>query len=113
MPAVVDVHNPDLTGGVQNQPDFQAGSVDHRTHFVSEVPHMAREIMAEYSKLTGRTYAPIVTYMCDDAETVVIGALKSVSTEKLSPSEPSGVASATPIAPTNSVLMRPTQNARP
>jgi pyruvate-ferredoxin/flavodoxin oxidoreductase len=41
----VDVNNPGLTGGVQNQPDFQAGSVDHRTHFVSEVPHFVREAM--------------------------------------------------------------------
>ena len=73
VPALVDVHNPGLTGGVQNQPDFQAGSVDHRTHFVSEVPHIARETMAEYSKLTGRPYAPILTYMCDDAETVLLG----------------------------------------
>ncbi len=44
MPALVDVHNPGLTGGVQNQPDFQAGSVDHRTHFVSEVPRFARQV---------------------------------------------------------------------
>jgi len=73
VPALVDVHNPGLTGGVQNQPDFQSGSVDHRTHFVSEVPHIARETMAEYSKLTGRPYAPILTYMCDDAETVLLG----------------------------------------
>jgi pyruvate-ferredoxin/flavodoxin oxidoreductase len=73
VPALVDVHNPGLTGGVQNQPDFQAGSVDHRTHFVSEVPHIAREAMAEYSKLTGRAYAPILPYMCDDAETVLLG----------------------------------------
>ncbi len=54
VPALVDVHNPGLTGGVQNQPDFQAGSVDHRTHFVSEAPRLAREVMAEFSELTGR-----------------------------------------------------------
>ncbi len=73
VPALVDVHNPGLTGGVQNQPDFQAGSVDHRTHFVREVPRIAREVMREYSALTGREYAPIKTYMCEDAETVMIG----------------------------------------
>ncbi len=73
VPALVDVHNPGVTGGVQNQPDFQAGTVDHRTHFVSEVPHLAREVMAEYSALTGREYRPIMTYMCDDAETVMLG----------------------------------------
>jgi pyruvate-ferredoxin/flavodoxin oxidoreductase len=38
VPAQVDINNPGLTGAVQNQPDFQAGSADHRTHFVSEVP---------------------------------------------------------------------------
>jgi pyruvate-ferredoxin/flavodoxin oxidoreductase len=73
VPALVDPHNPGLTGGVQNQPDFQAGSVDHRTHFANEVPRFAREIMAEYTALTGRVYAPIKTFMVDDAEHVMIG----------------------------------------
>jgi len=73
VPALVDVNNPGLTGGVQNQPDFQAGSVDHRTHFASEVPHFVREAMQEYAALTGRTYQPVQTFMCDDAETVVVG----------------------------------------
>ena len=73
VPAQVDVHNPGLTGGVQNQPDFQAGAVDHRTHFVRDVPRFVREAMEEYSELTGRHYAPIKTYMCGDADTVVIG----------------------------------------
>ena len=73
VPALVDVDNPGVTGGVQNQPDFQAGSVDHRTHFVSEVPHFVREAMQEYAALTGREYKPVQTFMCDDAETVVVG----------------------------------------
>ncbi len=73
VPALVDVHNPGLTGAVQNQPDFQAGSADHRTHFVRDVPRFVREAMAEYSELTGRDYAPIKTYFCEDAETVMIG----------------------------------------
>jgi pyruvate-ferredoxin/flavodoxin oxidoreductase len=73
VPALVDVNNPGLTGGVQNQQDFQAGSVDHRTHFVSEVPHFVREAMQEYAELTGRTYKPVQTFLCDDAETVVVG----------------------------------------
>ncbi|MGC9953065.1 MAG: 2-oxoacid:acceptor oxidoreductase family protein [Rhizomicrobium sp.] len=73
VPALVDVHNPGLTGPVQNQPDFQAGSADHRTHFVNAIPQFAREVMQEYSALTGRTYGPIKTFMCDDAETVMIG----------------------------------------
>jgi pyruvate-ferredoxin/flavodoxin oxidoreductase len=73
VPALVDVHNPGLTGGVQNQPDFQAGSVDHRTHFVVEVPRFVREVMREYAALTGRSYQPVQTFQCEDAETVVVG----------------------------------------
>ncbi len=73
VPALVDVNNPGLTGGVQNQPDFQAGSADHRTHFVRDVPHFVREAMAEYSALTGREYKPVTTFMCEDAEHVMVG----------------------------------------
>lgn len=78
VPAQIDVNNPGLTGPVQNQPDFQAGSVDHRTHFVSEVPGLVRRAMAEYAELTGRAYSPVHSFMCDDAETVMV-ALGSVS----------------------------------
>ena len=73
VPAQVDVNNPGLTGPVQNQPDFQAGSADHRTHFVSDVPALVRQAMSEYSTLTGRHYSPVHTFMCDDAETVMVG----------------------------------------
>lgn len=73
VPALVDVHNPGLTGAVQNQPDFQAGSVDHRTHFVSAVPVIVRQAMDEYFELTGRQYSPVQTFMCDDAECVMVG----------------------------------------
>ena len=73
VPAQVDVNNPGLTGPVQNQPDFQAGSADHRTHFVSAVPALVRQAMSEYSELTGRTYSPVHTFMCDDADTVMVG----------------------------------------
>lgn len=73
VPALVDVDNPGLTGPVQNQPDFQAGSVDHRTHFASEVPRLARQAMAEYAELTGREYAPVMTYDVEDADYVIVG----------------------------------------
>lgn len=73
VPALVDVNNPGLTGAVQNQPDFQSGAADHRTHFVRDVPRFVREAMEEYSKLTGRDYSPVKTYFCDDAETVLLG----------------------------------------
>ena len=73
VPALVDLDNPGLTGPVQNQPDFQAGSVDHRTHFASEIPRLARQAMAEYGELTGRNYAPVLTYDIEDADYVMVG----------------------------------------
>ncbi len=73
VPALVDVNNPGLTGPVQNQPDFQAGAVDHRTHFVNAVPGLVRQSMDEYSALTGRTYTPLLTYGCDDADYIMVG----------------------------------------
>lgn len=73
VPALVDVNNPGLTGPVQNQPDFQAGAVDHRTHFVSAVPQLVRQAMDEYSALTGRSYSPVQAYDCADADYVMVG----------------------------------------
>lgn len=73
VPALVDVHNPGLTGAVQNQPDFQAGAADHRAHFANEVPRFVRQAMDEYTELTGRSYAPVQTFLCEDAETVMVG----------------------------------------
>jgi pyruvate-ferredoxin/flavodoxin oxidoreductase len=73
VPALVDVNNPGLTGPVQNQPDFQAGAVDHRTHFASAVPGLVRQAMAEYAELTGRGYAPVHTEGCEDADLVLVG----------------------------------------
>ncbi|MCL1838760.1 MAG: 2-oxoacid:acceptor oxidoreductase family protein [Propionibacteriaceae bacterium] len=73
VPALVDPNNPGLTGPVQNQPDFQAGAVDHRTHFASAVPGIVREAMSEYSKLTGREYTPIHCYDTADADYIMVG----------------------------------------
>ena len=73
VPALVDVNNPGLTGAVQNQPDFQAGAVDHRTHFVVAVPAIVRQAMEEYAELSGRKYSPVQTYLCEDADYVMVG----------------------------------------
>jgi len=73
VPALIDINNPGLTGPVQNQPDFQAGAADHRTHFAAAVPALVRQAMDEYTALTGRPYSPIHTVLCDDAEYVMVG----------------------------------------
>jgi len=73
VPALVDLHNPGVTGPVQNQPDFQAGAVDHRTHFANAVPRLVRQAMEEYSALSGRSYTPVHTYDCDDADYIMVG----------------------------------------
>jgi pyruvate-ferredoxin/flavodoxin oxidoreductase len=73
VPALVDPDNPGLTGPVQNQPDFQAGAVDHRTHFASAVPALARQALSEYAALTGREYKPVMAYDCADADYIMVG----------------------------------------
>jgi pyruvate-ferredoxin/flavodoxin oxidoreductase len=73
VPALVDPNNPGLTGPVQNQPDFQAGAVDHRTHFAAAVPDLVRTAMADYSALTGREYTPVHAYETEDADYVMVG----------------------------------------
>jgi pyruvate-ferredoxin/flavodoxin oxidoreductase len=73
VPALVDPNNPGLTGPVQNQPDFQAGAADHRTHFAAAVPALARQAMAEYTALTGREYQPVMSYYTDDADYIMVG----------------------------------------
>ncbi|MCL2523772.1 MAG: 2-oxoacid:acceptor oxidoreductase family protein [Betaproteobacteria bacterium] len=73
VPAIVDPNNPGLTGTVQNQPDFQAGAADHRTHFTSAVPQLVRQAMEEYSSLTGRSYAPVHKYGAKNADVALIG----------------------------------------
>ncbi|WP_435236782.1 2-oxoacid:acceptor oxidoreductase family protein [Psychromonas sp. PT13] len=73
VPALVDTHNPGLTGGVQNQPDFQAGIVDHHTHFRSDVAKFVTQAMDEYAQLTGRQYQPVMDFMCNDADYVLLG----------------------------------------
>ncbi|MBF0109913.1 MAG: 2-oxoacid:acceptor oxidoreductase family protein [Magnetococcales bacterium] len=72
VPALIDPNNPGSTGPVQNQPDFQAGSADHRSHFASAVPGFIRQAMEEYSQLTGRSYTPVATYRNDDADCVIV-----------------------------------------
>lgn len=78
LPALVDLDNPGLTGPVQNQPDFQAGVADNRTHFAADVPALVRRAMTEYNALTGRNYQPVQTYGTDDADYVIV-ALGSIA----------------------------------
>ena len=73
VPALVDINNPGLTGGVQNQPDFQAGAADHKAHFVADVPRFVKQAMDEYGELTGRKYSPVQCYKTEDADYVMIG----------------------------------------
>ncbi|MDR1833994.1 MAG: 2-oxoacid:acceptor oxidoreductase family protein, partial [Propionibacteriaceae bacterium] len=73
VPAYLDPDNPGATGLLQNQPDFQSGAVDHRTHFLSAVPELTRQAMAEYTALTGREYQPVLRYGDADADLVVVG----------------------------------------
>lgn len=82
IPSLVDLDNPGLTGAVQNQPDFQAGVADNRTHFQADVPALVRQAMREYNELTGRDYAPVRSYYTEDADYIMVG-LGSISEDVL------------------------------
>ncbi|MDR0436417.1 MAG: 2-oxoacid:acceptor oxidoreductase family protein, partial [Propionibacteriaceae bacterium] len=72
-PALVDPNNPGVSGPVQNQPDFQASAVDHRTHFAAAVPGVIKQAFAEWAQLTGREYQPVMSYGCEDADYIMVG----------------------------------------
>jgi pyruvate-ferredoxin/flavodoxin oxidoreductase len=60
-----------MTGVVQNQDSYMKGRIAQRAFYdrLSEVTHDA---MREWAELTGRRYALVNPYRCDDAETILL-----------------------------------------
>jgi len=73
VPLLWDVDNPVLSGCVQNQDAYMQSVAAQRPFFFDHIKEIADRCMAEYSALTGRPYARISTYRCDDADYLVIG----------------------------------------
>ncbi len=73
VPKLWDVDNAVLSGPVQNQDSYMQSVAGQRPYFFDHIQALTDQCMAEYSELTGRPYARIDTYRCEDAEYLVIG----------------------------------------
>ena len=60
-----------MSGVVQNQDSYMKGRIGQRA-FTDTIPGDLRRVMDEWTALTGRRYAPIETYRCEDAEHIVV-----------------------------------------
>jgi pyruvate-ferredoxin/flavodoxin oxidoreductase len=60
-----------MTGVVANQDSYMKGRIAQR-EFTRRLGIALEEAMAEWSELTGRTYASVQPYRCEDAEHVVV-----------------------------------------
>ncbi|MCB1121336.1 MAG: 2-oxoacid:acceptor oxidoreductase family protein, partial [Verrucomicrobiae bacterium] len=73
IPILWDVDNPVLSGSAQNQDAYMQSVAAQRPYFFQHIPEIADACFAEFSKLTGRQYARVSTYKCEDAEYLVLG----------------------------------------
>lgn len=60
-----------MTGVVQNQDSYMKGRIGQRT-FYDGLPDALEASMAEWTRLTGRPYAPIDAYRCEDATEIIV-----------------------------------------
>jgi pyruvate-ferredoxin/flavodoxin oxidoreductase len=73
VPALWDVDAPVVSGAVANQDAHMQATAAQRPYFFEHIPALMDQCMAEYGQLTGRRYARIDTYRCDDADYLILG----------------------------------------
>ncbi|TXT16190.1 MAG: putative pyruvate-flavodoxin oxidoreductase, partial [bacterium] len=73
VPALWDVDSPVVSGALANQDAHMQGTAAQRPYFFQHIPALLDQCMAEYGELTGRRYGRIDTYLCDDAEYLILG----------------------------------------
>ena len=73
IPRLWDVDAPLMAGLVQNQDAYMQSVAAQRPFFFDHVRPLAERAFAEYAALTGRRYAPVMGYRCDDAEWLIVG----------------------------------------
>ncbi len=80
IPAIWDVDNPVSSGSVQNQDAYMQAVAAQRPYFFEHIPALCDQVMAEFTKLTGRHYARISTYKIEGADYVIMGQGSMIST---------------------------------
>ena len=73
VPILWDVDNPVLSGSVQNQDAYMQSVAAQRPFFFDHISDIADQCFAEFTELTGRKYARISPFKCDDADYLIIG----------------------------------------
>ena len=73
VPALWDVDSPVVSGVVANQDAHMQATAAQRPFFFEHIPAILDQCMAEYGELTGRHYSRVDTYLCDDADYVILG----------------------------------------
>ncbi|MFQ5593221.1 MAG: 2-oxoacid:acceptor oxidoreductase family protein, partial [Anaerolineae bacterium] len=73
IPELWDVDNPAQVGVVQNQDSYAQGVAAQRPFYFDHVRPIARQVLDEYTELTGRRYDFIEGYRLEDAEYVIAG----------------------------------------
>lgn len=73
IPEVWDVDNTMMIGVVQNQDSYMQSVAAQRPFFFDHIPQLAQQAMDEFYSLTGRRYARVETYRCEDAEYLILG----------------------------------------
>ena len=73
IPELWDVDNPVMAGIVQNQDSYMQSVAAQRPFFFDHIQDITDEAFDKFYELTGRRYARVMTYCCDDAEYVILG----------------------------------------
>lgn len=73
VPIVWDVDNPVLSGAAQNQDAYMQSVAAQRPYFFDHIPTITDQCFAEFGELTGRHYARVSTFKCDDADYLILG----------------------------------------
>jgi pyruvate-ferredoxin/flavodoxin oxidoreductase len=73
IPMLWDVDNPVMAGLVQNQDAYMQSVAAQRPFFFDHLRELAERAFDEYFELTGRRYARVGAYRCEDADYLVVG----------------------------------------
>ena len=73
VPILWDMDNPAISGPVQNQESYMQSVAAQRPYFFDHIVAIAEQCMLEFTDLTGRPYARVSTFKCEDADYLLIG----------------------------------------
>src|SRR4029078_5564055 len=69
---LMDPANPMMSGVVQNQDSYMKGKIAQRWYY-DQVEPVLGETFEEFYRATGRRYAFVMPYRCEDAEFILVG----------------------------------------